>query len=111
MALERTLTIPLRKEWLNAPKYRRAKRAVAAVFDFLGRHMKSSDVKLGRYLNLEIWKHGINNPPSRVRVTAKKDDKGAVFAELFDAPIEKKVQKVEKKKSVKSSEESVEVKK
>lgn len=105
--LERTFTIPLRKEWLKAPKYKRAKRTIAAVFAFLERHMKSSDVKLGKYLNLEVWKHGIKNPPSRIRVTAKKDDKGVVVAELVDAPVEKK----EDKKAAKKEEQKVEEKK
>ncbi|MBI4147891.1 50S ribosomal protein L31e [Candidatus Woesearchaeota archaeon] len=100
--LERTFTIPLRKEWLKAPKYRRAKRTIAAVRDFLTQHMKPVELKLGTYLNLEIWKHGINNPPARIRVTAKKDDKGVVMAELFGAPVEKPK---EEKKTAKKAEE------
>ena len=56
MALERTYTIPLRREWLKAPRYKRAKRAIAAVRTFLERHMKSEDIRIGTHLNLEIWK-------------------------------------------------------
>ena len=91
-ALERTYTIPLRREWLKAPKYKRAKRAVSAIRTFLCRHMKvekhtaTKNVKLGPQLNLELWKHGIKNPPSRVKVNVSKDDKGVVRAELFGAP-------------------------
>jgi large subunit ribosomal protein L31e len=92
MPLERTYTIPLRRGWLKAPRYRRAKKAVNTVKEFLVRHMKSEDVRLGTYLNLEIWKHGMKNPPSRVKVNVSKDDKGIVRAELFGAP------KVEEKK-------------
>ncbi len=104
--LERTYTIPLRKEWLKAPRYRRAKRTVAAVREFLTRHMKPTELKLGRYLNLEIWKHGMRNPPPRIRVTAKKDDKGVVTAELLGAPVEKPSEKKEEKKvEVKKPEE------
>jgi large subunit ribosomal protein L31e len=95
--MERTYTIPLRKEFLKSPKYKRAKKSVIAVREFLSRHMRSDNVKLGRYLNLELWKHGINNPPSRVRVSVNKDDKGVVTAELVGAPVE---QKVEAPKSV-----------
>lgn len=104
---ERTFTIPLRKEWLKAPKYRRAKKTISALRAFLNRHMKPVELKLGKYLNLEVWKHGIKNPPSRIRVTAKKDDKGVVNAELFGAPVEKK----EDKKAVKKEEQKVEEKK
>ena len=98
MALERTYIIPLRKGWLKAPKYRRAKKAVNTVKEFLVRHMKSEDVRLGTFLNLEIWKHGIRNPPSRVKVNVSKDDKGVVRAELFGAP--KVEEKKEEKKGV-----------
>jgi len=99
--LERIYTIPLRKEWLKVQRYKRAKKAVKGVLLFLERHMKSEDVRLGRFLNLELWKHGIRNPPSRVKVTVSKDDKGIVRAELFGAPVEKKEVKLEKKTEAK----------
>lgn len=88
--LERTYTIPLRKEWLKVSRYKRAKKAVKGVLTFLQKHMKSQDVRLGRLLNVELWKHGIRNPPSRVKVTAVKDDKNVVRAELFGAKADKK---------------------
>ncbi len=104
--IERTYTIPLRKEWLKIPKYKRAKKAVTAVKQFLKKHLKVNreikrdytDIKLGRYLNLELWHHGIRNPPSRIKVTVQKDDKGIVRAEIFGKPIivEKKEEKKEK---------------
>lgn len=91
MAVERTYTIPLRREWLKAPKYKRAKRAVNAVRAFLKRHLKADEenIKLGKYLNLELWKHGIKNPPGRIKVIVTKDDAGKVVAELSSAPKEK----------------------
>jgi large subunit ribosomal protein L31e len=90
MVTEKTFTIPLRSEWLKTVKYKRAKKAVRAVREFLARHMKVSfdNVRIGRYLNLELWKHGIKNPPSRVKINATKDDKGFVMAEIFGAPKE-----------------------
>lgn len=72
--LERTYTIPLRGEILKVPRYKRARKAVDAVKKFLSRHMKSEDVKIGPQLNEELWKHGMKNPPIRVRVTAVKED-------------------------------------
>jgi len=88
MALERTYNIPLRREWLKAPKYRRAKRAVRAVEDFLQKHMKSDTVKIGQYLNEAIWARGIKSPPHHVEVKVTKDDKGVVMAELVGAPVQ-----------------------
>ncbi len=96
--MERTYTIPLRKGWLKAPKYKRAKKAVNTVKEFLIRHMKSEDVRLMPELNLEIWKHGMKNPPSRVKVNVVKDDKGVVRAQLFGAKIAEK--KTEEKKGI-----------
>ena len=96
--VERTYTIPLRKGWLKAPRYKRAKKAITTVKEFLVKHMKSEEVKLGTHLNLEIWKHGIKNPPSRVKVNVSKDDKGVVKAELFGVPIV--VEKKEEKKGL-----------
>src|SRR3989344_9249664 len=89
MTLERTYVIPLRRQWLKAPRYRRAKRAINAIKTFLIRHMKSEDVRIGTSVNLEVWKHGMKNPPSRVKVNVTKDDKGVVIAELFGAKAEK----------------------
>lgn len=97
--MERTYVIPLRKGWLKASRYRRAKKAVNTLRTFLEHHMKSEDVRLGTYLNLELWKHGMKNPPCRVKVNVSKDDKGVVRAELFGAPVEVK-KPVEEKKGI-----------
>ena len=46
--LERTYNVPLRKEFLKVPKYKRAKKAVKALKQFLAKHMKSDNVKIGK---------------------------------------------------------------
>ncbi len=99
--LERVYTVPLRKEYRKGPRWKRTKKAVRALRQFLSRHMKSENVKLGKELNEELWKHGIRNPPHHVKVTATKDEKGIVKAELFG--LEKKV-KQEKKTPMKKEE-------
>lgn len=103
--LEREYTIPLRREWLKSPKYKRSKKATTALKEFLIKHMKPSkdekgriQLKIGGHLNDFIWKHGIKNPPHHVKVVAKKDDKGLVSAELFGVKI-KEPKKEEKKKA------------
>ncbi len=121
MALERIYTIPLRKEFSRAPNYRRTKRSVRTIREFLQRHMKCDNVKLGKYLNLELWKDGRKNPPPRIQVKAIKDkikikdkDVEVVQAELINAPIEfkkeeKKAEAKEEKKKDKLEEEKKEV--
>ena len=68
--MERLYTIPLRKEFSKAPNYKRTSRAIKAIRDFIKRHMKNENVKIGKHLNLEMWKHGRKNPPARIKVKA-----------------------------------------
>ncbi|MDP7180832.1 MAG: 50S ribosomal protein L31e [Candidatus Woesearchaeota archaeon] len=104
ITLDRTYNVPLRKGWLKAPKYKRAKKAVKTLKEFMVRHMKSDDIKIGLYANKEIWKRGIKSPPHHINVTAKKNDKDEVFVEIVGAPVEKKVdEKVAKKEAAKKS--------
>ncbi len=81
--LERTYIIPLQKEWCKVPQYKRAKKAVVAVRQFLERHMKTDDVRVGNFLNKHLWARGIKNPPRKVKVNASRDDEGVVKVELF----------------------------
>jgi large subunit ribosomal protein L31e len=107
---ERTYTVPLRREWLKVPRYRRAKKAAIALREFLQRHMKSEDVKLGKELNLELWKHGMRNPPHHVKLTALKDEKGIVRANLYGKPIELPKKEEPKKAEAKKEEKPAEKK-
>lgn len=102
VVIEREYNVPLRKEWLKAPHYRRSKKAVTALKEFLIKHMKPSyDEKgrvllnLGKELNEQVWVNGIKNPPHHVKIIAKKDDKGLVTANLEGVKI--KAPKEEKK--------------
>jgi len=99
--LERQYIIPLRKEWLKAPRFRRAKKGVKAVREFICQHFRveMKDVKVGRWLNEEIWARGIKNPPHKVKVKAVKDDKNIVRVELFDlSDMQKKIDEKEDKR-------------
>jgi large subunit ribosomal protein L31e len=97
-ALERTYTIPLRREYLKAPMYNRTKKAVRALRAFIVKHMKSDDVLIGPKLNLKLWERGRTNPPHHVKITAIKDDKGQVRAELFGFEFKPKEKKEKKEK-------------
>jgi len=111
IVLERTYNVPLRREWIKVPRYKRSKKAVSALRRFIKKHMKANEVKLGKYANEEIWKHGIRNPPHHIKIVAKKDGKGVVFAEIEGAPAEDKKTKLEsegkkKEKAGKKEEEA-----
>jgi len=109
--VERVYNVPLRKEFLKVPRWKRTKKAVAALRQFLSRHMKSEDVRISKELNEKLWDNGIKNPPHHVKVTVKKDDKGVVRAELFGEKKESKstVKKNAKKKEAVKKEEKASV--
>ncbi len=108
---ERIYTIPLRKEFLKVPKWKRTKKSVIAVRQFLVKHMKSDNVKIGKYLNQELWNRGMKNPPCRVKVKVTKDKDNVVRAELVNVPVEKvKVKKGKEEPKIKKELEKLEKK-
>ncbi|MEM2131597.1 MAG: 50S ribosomal protein L31e, partial [Candidatus Woesearchaeota archaeon] len=92
-SLERTYNVPLRKGFQKSPKYKRAKKSVKLLKEFLAKHMKcnENDIKLGRLINEKIWERGYKYPPHHIKVTAVKDEKGIVKAELFGFKYEEPV--------------------
>ncbi len=90
--LERVYNVPLRRQWLKVPRYKRAKKAVNALREFLAKHMKSdiNNIRIEKYANLKLWERGIKNPPHHIKVVARKDNEAIVRAELEGAPEEKK---------------------
>ena len=58
VVLERTYVIPVRRETLKVPPFKKANKAMKAVQQFISKHMKSDNVVIGKYLNLNIWRHG-----------------------------------------------------
>ena len=88
--IEREYVIPLRREWMKVPRYKRTARGVKAVKKFVARHMGIRDrdlnkIKLDVYLNNEIWFRGGKKPPSKIKVKAVKEE-NIVRVELVEAP-------------------------
>ncbi len=82
--MQRVYTIPLKKVKRKS-RSGRSSYAVRFVREFLERHLKAEEVKLGKNLNEFIWKNGLKKPPRRIRViaeTEEKDGKTIVKAEL-----------------------------
>jgi len=102
--MERKYIIPLRQEWLKVPIYSRTRRAVKAVQKFISKHMKTEDVRIGKYLNLKLWERGNRHPPHKIEVIAEaKTDKvdgkevKYVKVEIVGAPKEKPKETKKKK--------------
>jgi large subunit ribosomal protein L31e len=108
IVLERNYNVPLRRQTLKSPPFRKAKKAIRTLKDFISKHMKSDNVSIGMHLNQKIWKHGMKNPPGMVKVTAIKDDKGRVTVDSVDAPKPKVEEKETKKKPKTDSKEKPE---
>jgi large subunit ribosomal protein L31e len=110
MTDEKIFTIPLRKEFLKVPMYKRSKKATTAIKQYLMKHMKSNDVRIEIDLNNEIWAKGNRSPPPRIKVKAMKDDKGLVRAQLidfeFDIPKDTKKEKKKETKEEKKEEKT-----
>ena len=88
---EREFIIPLRRKFIKTAEYRRAPKSIRAIKEFLVRHMKLYDrdlkkIKVDKYLNEFIWRRGIKNPPSKIKVKAVADGEfiRAELAELTE---------------------------
>ncbi|MFH1451702.1 MAG: 50S ribosomal protein L31e [archaeon] len=103
--LKREYIIPLKRGVLKAPQYRRAKKAIRIIREFIVRHMKVRDrdlkkVKIDRYLNNEIWFRGIKKPANKIKViaTTKGDFVYVELAEIHEA-VKFAMEKDKKKKA------------
>jgi len=88
--LEREYIVPLKKRVLTVPRYKRAKKAVRILKEFMVKHMRIRDgdlkkVKIDMNLNSELWFRGIKKPANKIKVKAKKID-GIVYVELVEIP-------------------------
>lgn len=89
--LEREYVVPLRREWLKVPTYKRANKAVKALKQFIARHMKIYDrdlrkIKIDIHLNNEIRFRGMRYPPAKIKVKATKHEDGNVIVRLVELP-------------------------
>ena len=70
---ERIYTIPLR-DVKGISRKRRANYAIKIIRNFIARHMKvpEENVWIDNRINEEVWKRGIEKPPSKITVKAVK---------------------------------------
>ncbi len=111
-ALEREYIIPLRKEFLKVPRYKRSQRAIKAIKQFIAKHMKvperdTKKVKLDIYLNNEIFFRGMKKPPAKIKVRVKKEGE-IVKVSFADTPQHVKFLKLKHSKKHKKPEKKPE---
>ncbi len=112
--LEREYVIPLRRVWLRVPQYRRTGKTIKAIKEFVAKHMKVEDrnvnnVKLDIFFNNELWFRGRANPPSKIKVRAKKegDIVHVTFAETPQIVAFKKLREMKRHMPAKKDQETV----
>ncbi len=72
-------TIPLKRVYWGR-RSNRAARAVKLVRQFIARHfgVDPENVRISNEVNEYIWRFGIEKPPRRIRVYAKKDEETGI---------------------------------
>jgi len=109
--VEREYVIPLRDKVMKVPRYKRAKKAIRTIREFLAKHMRVRDrdlnkIRLDKYLNQMIWSRGIQSPPHKIKVKATKEgDIVRVEAYELSQKLNFKKQR-EEKRDKKSSEQT-----
>ncbi len=110
---EKVFTINLRREGLDTARWRKSHRSSFIVRNFLTRHMKVENIKIGNSINEEIWSRGNQKPPAKIKIKVikVKDDDGndLVKAEMWGHVFEEEIK--EEKPKEKRSEEKKESKK
>lgn len=72
MPEDKIYTVPLR-ETRQRSRRKRAPHAIKIVKDYVSRHAKAKEIRIGRHLNEKLWEKGIKNPPRKVRITIEKE--------------------------------------
>jgi large subunit ribosomal protein L31e len=73
MTEEKYLTLNLRKLLVKKQNWRRSESAVFILKRLLKRHLKTDKIKISTTLNNLIWKRGIKNPKTKIKVKAIKE--------------------------------------
>ncbi len=106
--LKREYVIPLRRKTRFAPKWRRSKKAVSVLKEFICKHMKTDNVIVCPELNHKLWANGIKNPPGKVNVVALKKKIGLeekVIVNLIEVGVDKYLGLYEEKNATVEKEE------
>jgi len=88
---ERIYTINLKYPTLKYARWKNSQKSSRVVREFLKKHMKTEQVKIGRSISEKIWKRGDQKPPSKIKIKAIKTDDGTVKAELFGVVIPEEI--------------------
>ena len=107
---EREFIVPLRRQILKVQRHKRTPKAIKALKQFIAKHMKVPNrdlkkIKLDGFLNEELWYRGIKNPPTKIKVNAKRDGEN-IRVTLVNLPEKNKFKLIREEKKKKDLESS-----
>ena len=82
--LKREYNVPLRRKVKTAPMWRRSKKAISVLKDFMKQHMKAENVIICAELNELIWARGGKCPPGKISVIALKTQVNGVESTIVN---------------------------
>jgi large subunit ribosomal protein L31e len=112
---EKIYTINLRNAISRAAKWEKSRKSVEVVRDFLKRHTKGDEVKIGQSITEKIWERGSQKPPIKIRIKVIETEEGEgeekkkiIKAEMLGVvfPEESKKEGKEKPKGEKTEEKT-----
>jgi large subunit ribosomal protein L31e len=83
MAEEKIISINIRKELNEYPKWERSGKAVSIVRQRVARYTKSQNVVLDKRINERLWSRGAKRPDTRIRLKITKGS-DSVKAQLME---------------------------
>ena len=83
MADEKIITINIRKELVETPKWRRNNAALRILKERLKKLTKGEKLTVGKSINEKVWSKSIQSPPTKFRIKLIKEEKG-FKAELLE---------------------------
>src|SRR3989344_3229155 len=107
---EREFIVPLRRQIMKVQRHKRTPKAIKALKQFIAKHMKVPNrdlnkIKLDGFLNEELWYRGIKNPPTKIKVNAKRDGE-YIKVTLVNLPEKTKFKLIREEKKKKALESS-----
>lgn len=117
--VEKIYTINLKKATIKTPRWEKAKKSMSFIREFLKRHMKADEIRIGKSITEKVWMYGGKKIPNKIRIKAleteegkKEEKKKVIKAELLEEIIpeefteEKAEEKEEKPKEESEKEET-----
>ena len=82
---EQIYIIPLRETKI-VPRWKRANKAISIIKKYICKHMKTDieKIKIDKTINEKIWEHGIEKPPSKIKIRAAKYSDGEIQTEIVN---------------------------